>query len=271
MEGSEQAHPTIDVSARPVLWETLTWPEIAHLRRAGMDMVILPVGSTEQHGPHLAVDTDTVCATRVAHAVSARTGVPVLPALPYGCSLGHSRRWPGTLSLEPETLIALVVDVLGWARSSGFRRMLILNGHVTNFAPLRCALEHLRSTDDDCMVALRDVWDGPPAAREAFSADAADWHANSAETSLMMAIAPERVREAERMTADDPDRTEGLFFSHPVNRTSANGVTGSPSLARRERGAALFAAVVEDLSERVHAALCEEAPLTASYFEGVDR
>ena len=71
---------------RAVEWARLTWCELAELQRR-VDMVILPVGSTEQHGPHLAMDTDTVSAWSVATAVGARTGVPVLPAIPYGCSL----------------------------------------------------------------------------------------------------------------------------------------------------------------------------------------
>ncbi len=89
------------------------------------------------------MDTDTVSAASVALAVGARTGVPVLPAIPYGCSLGHSRRWPGTLSLEPATLTRVVVEVLRWVHHAGFRRVLMLNGHVTNWAPLRCALEYV--------------------------------------------------------------------------------------------------------------------------------
>ena len=105
-------------------WERLTWCEMAALRRR-VDMAILPVGSTEQHGPHLAMDTDTVSAPLVAEAVAARTGVAVLPAIPYGCSLGHSQRWPGTLALAPETLTGLVVDVLSWAYAAGFRRLLM--------------------------------------------------------------------------------------------------------------------------------------------------
>jgi creatinine amidohydrolase len=250
-------------------WEQLTWCEVAALRRE-VDMAILPVGSTEQHGPHLAMDTDTVSATVVAEAVAARTGVVVLPAIPYGCSLGHSHRWPGTLAVAPETLITLVVDVLSWAYAAGFRRLLILNGHVTNHAPLRCALEHLRARFDDCMVALRDVGDVSERVRAAYSADGADWHANCAETALMLAVAPDRVRADLLAGADDPDRTVGLLFSHPVNRTSTNGVTGMPSRATREAGTRLFEMVVEDLSAQVDAARRERPPLNASYFASVD-
>lgn len=256
---------TSDAAKDPVLWERLTWEELGRLRSHGMDMAIVPVGSTEQHGPHLSLDVDTVSAVRVAHGVSAATGVPVLPAIAYGCSLGHSRRWPGTIALAPQTLIALGTDLGGWVIGAGFRRLLFLNGHVTNFAPLRCALEILRSRFDDAMVAVLNLHEISPRVRQAYCADADDWHANAAETSLMLSIAPERVRADRVSAADDPDRTHGLLFSHPVNRTSANGVTGAPSQATREAGARLYAWMVEDLTARVRAALTEKPPLPHPY------
>jgi creatinine amidohydrolase len=191
--------------------------------------------------------------------------VPVLPALPYGCSLGHSRRWPGTLALSPKTLIDLVVDIGGWAIEAGFRRLLLLNGHVTNFAPLRCALEVLRSRHDQAMVAVLNLHDVSPRVAEVYCADAADWHANAAETALMLARAPHLVRRDRIAAADDPDRTAGLLFSHPVNRTSENGVTGAPSRARPEDGERLYRWLVEDLTARVRAALSETPPLAHSY------
>jgi creatinine amidohydrolase len=248
-----------------VLWEQLTWEEVAGLRAGGMDMVILPVGATEQHGPHLSLDVDTRSATVVAHAVSAATGVPVLPALPYGCSLGHSRRWPGTLALSPHTLIDVVAELGDWVIQAGFRRILVLNGHVTNFAPLRCALELLRSRHDQAMVAVVSLHEISARVRASYGADADDWHANQAETALMLAVAPGAVRSDLLAAADDPDRTAGLLFSHPVNHTSSNGVTGTPSRARAEDGAALFAWMVEDLAARVRAGLQEAPPLSHPY------
>jgi creatinine amidohydrolase len=253
------------MSDGPVLWERLTWEEIASLRKAGMDMAILPVGATEQHGPHLTLEVDTRSAVSIAHAVSAATRVPVLPAIAYGCSLGHSRRWPGTLALSPHTLIDLVAEVGDWVIGAGFRRLLILNGHVTNFAPLRCALELLRSRHDEAMVAVVSLHEISARVREVYGADAEDWHANQAETALMLALAPEAVRLERLASADDPDRTHGLLFSHPVNRTSSNGVTGSPSRARQEDGAQLLAWMVEDLTARVKAALREAPPLPHGY------
>ncbi len=78
----------------------------------------------------------------------------MLPVLAYGCSLGHSRRWPGTIALQPITLINLVKEIGDWAYYSGVRRLFIVNSHVTNAAPLRCALEMLRAEHDDMMVAV---------------------------------------------------------------------------------------------------------------------
>ena len=250
----------------PILWQSMTWEEIARLRDSGMDAAILPVGATEQHGPHLALSVDCVTAERLAHAVSAETGIPVLPTLAYGCSLGHSRRWPGTLSLQPQTLIDVIVQIGEWAYGAAVRRLIIVNGHVTNFAPLRCALEILRSRFDDLMVAIRHVGEVSARVRAAVFRDAEDWHANAAETSLMMALAPELVRPERLAAADDPDRTTGLFFSHPVNRTSRNGVTGTPTAASAEEGRSLFAMMVADLSAQLRAALTEQPPLAASYF-----
>lgn len=254
------------VMSAAVLWQSLTWEEIAGLRAAGMDAALLPVGATEQHGPHLATSVDSVTAERLAHAVSGETGVPVLPTLHYGCSLGHSRRWPGTLALQPQTLIGLIVEIGEWAYYSGVRRLIMINGHVTNFAPLRCALEVLRSRFDDLLVAIRNVADVSPRVRTEFDADAADWHANAAETSLMLHLAPELVRTDRLAEARDPDRTGGLFFAHPVNRTSRNGVTGDPGASSAADGLSLFTRMVADLAEQVRAALREKPPLDQSYF-----
>jgi creatinine amidohydrolase len=214
-------------------WHQLTWEEIGALPARGMDAVMLPVGATEQHGPHLGCGVDAEIALQLCHAAGERSGMPVLPTLPYGCSIGHSQRWPGTLALAPKTLIDVVKDIGDWVYASGFRRLFLVNSHVTNLAPLRCALEMLRAEHDDLMVALINTGTLSERVRARHCADADDWHANEAETSLMLALAPDMARPDRLADADDPDRTDGCVFAHPVNRTSSNGVTGTPSLARR--------------------------------------
>ena len=247
-------------------WSQLTWSELPEKLAVVNRAAILPVGATEQHGPHMGCGMDYVLADILCAAVAERTGVPMLPTLPYGCSLGHSQRWPGTLAVKPTTLIELVKELGDWAYHSGVRRLFIVNTHVTNAAPLRCALEMLRAEHDDLMVAVVNSATISPRVREFHFADGDDWHANDAETSLMLAKAPTMVRAEQLAAADDPDRTAGLVFAHPVNRTSCNGVTGSPSQASAEKGEAWFRWMVEDLSDLIRRGLVEEPPLPHSYF-----
>jgi creatinine amidohydrolase len=249
-----------------MLWSERTWAELPADLASACHAAILPVGATEQHGPHMGCGMDTVLADRLSAAAAARTGVPALPTLPYGCSLGHSRRWPGTLSVQPKTLIDVVKEIGDWACWSGVRRLFIVNTHVTNAAPLRCALEMLRAEHNDLLVALFNSATLSARLREVHCADGEDWHANDAETSLMLAIAPDMVRAGRVIDADDPDRTMGLVFAHPVNRTSVNGVTGSPSRASADKGRLWFEWMVDDLSELIRRGMTEKAPLEHSYF-----
>jgi creatinine amidohydrolase len=193
----------------------------------------------------------------------------MLPPLPYGCSLGHSRRWPGTLSLQPQTLAETVVEIFEWLYGAGFKRLLLVNGHVGNAAPLRCAVETIRSRWDDALARVCNVAEISPRVRAEFLADAMDWHANAAETSLMLALAPGLVRPEKQASADDEDRTAGLVFTHPVNRTSRNGVTGFPSRATRPKGETLFKIMVEDLVDLVRRGLKEQPPLPHNYFTSI--
>ena len=254
-----------------VAWAARTWKELPDdLARVG-GAAILPVGATEQHGPHLGCGMDFVLADRLCGDVSRETGVPVLPTLPYGCSLGHSRRWPGTIALDPLLMTQLVTQIGTWAYQSGVRRLFIVNAHVTNAAPLRCALELLRAAHDDLMIAAIDTATMSVRVRQAHFSDAGDWHANEAETSLMMAIAPALVRRDRLAEADDPDRTGNSVFAHPVNRTSFNGVTGAPSKATPAAGETLYRWMVEDLTTLVQRGLAESPPLPHAYDERAQR
>lgn len=249
------------------VWHALTWEEIARLPAEGMDSALLPVGATEQHGPHLGCGVDSEIAQQLCRDAADLAGVALLPVLPYGCSLGHSARWPGTIALQPKTLIDVVKDIGDWVHASGFRRLFMVNAHVTNEAPLRCALEMLRAEHDGLMVALIGSATLSERVRQRHLEDADDWHANAAETALMQAIAPALVREDRISAADDPDRTDGCVFAHPVNRTSTNGVTGHPSQASLADGEELYAWMVEDLAKIIRQGMAETPPLPFSYMQ----
>lgn len=247
-------------------WADRTWSELPRDLAKASRAAILPVGATEQHGPHLGTGMDFILADMLCEKVAERTSVPMLPTLPYGCSLGHSRRWPGTIALQPITLITIVKEIGDWAYHSGVRRLFVVNSHVTNAAPLRCSLEMLRAEHDDMMVAVINTPTISERVRKAHFSDAEDWHANAAETALMLAEAPAIVRTELLSASDDQDRTKGLVFAHPVNRTSLNGVTGLPSRARVEDGRELFNWMVEDLSALIEQGNSEQPPLDHSYF-----
>jgi creatinine amidohydrolase len=220
----------------------------------------VPVGATEQHGPHLPTGTDTILATAICERASAITGAPVLPAIAVGCSFGHGTVIPGTLSLSPEELAATIRAVATWTAYSGLRRLLFVNGHFGNAGALIIATDHLRFSRTDLRAGFVGWWDADGELAAEVFADGEDVHANRAETSLMLAVAPELVHLDRLAGADDPDRTDGLVFRYTATELSANGVTGSPSQAQAELGARLLAHAVSVVAGKVEAGRQERVP-----------
>ncbi|HSV14018.1 MAG TPA: creatininase family protein [Tepidisphaeraceae bacterium] len=245
--------------ATPVQWDRLTWPQVQRLRDGGMDMCLLPLGATEQHGPHLPLNTDSVFATACCAYASAKTGVPVLPTISYGCSLGHTDRWPGTISLFPETLSLTVREIVGFLMRTGFKRLLIVNSHWGNTSSLRCAIDRLRFDHfGEFQIGLKNTFELTPGIWQQFIDDGADFHANRAETALMLYFDPSAVRVDQ--IQDDEDRTGGKVFTYVVPQTSRNGVTGFPSRATVEDGRRLFVEMAEALARFVAAGMTELPP-----------
>jgi creatinine amidohydrolase len=227
---------------------------------------LVPVGATEQHGPHLPTGTDTIVAIALAERASARTGAPVLPAIPVACSYGHGTQLPGTLSLTPELLALLARQYAEWAATSGLTRLLFVNAHFGNSAALGIATDHLRLFRPDLQVGVLDWWTlDPEVAREAVR-DGADVHAHRAETSVMLAVAPELVHLDRVNASDDPDRTEGLVFRYTVPALSTNGVTGRPSEANLELGEHLVERTVAAIADCIERGRLEKPPLGVAPF-----
>jgi creatinine amidohydrolase len=255
---------------KPVLLEHLAWPEIADLRDRIGGLLLLPLGATEQHGPHLPVAMDTLLAEAVCHAASARTGVPVMSALRYTVSQGHTPKWPGTFSLRHETFIAALRELAVWAVAGGWKRLLFVNAHFGNDAPARVAVDQLRLSHlGRLQVGLLHVFQLDGGIWAEYTRDAADLHANAAETSLMLHLHPELVHLERLAESDDPDRTGGTVFSYPVAQTSLNGVTGHPSGASAEQGRLLFEKMTDALCEKLGRAMTEEPPLDPSHWTGL--
>src|SRR5580704_8140552 len=213
-------------------WEEDASLDLADLAGRGEGEVgLVPVGATEQHGPHLPTGTDTIIATALCERASERTGAPVLPAIPVACSYGHGTQLPGTLSLTPELLALVARQYAEWAATSGLTRLLFVNAHFGNAAALGIATDHLRLFRPDLQCGVLNWWTlDPEVARESV-VEGDDVHAHRAETSMMLAVAPALVHLDRLVGSDDPDRTEGLVFRYTVPALSTNGVTGRPSEA----------------------------------------
>jgi creatinine amidohydrolase len=239
-------------------WSDLTLDEVGALGQRGV-VAVLPVGATEQHGPHLATGTDSVLAEAAVQAATARTGDLALPTLAYGCSLGHTDRWPGTLSLGPATLAAIITDVGRWVLASGFRRLVMVNAHATNGPPCQSAILQLRHELPQLRLRFVSLFDVTPEASAGYMADAEDPHANVAETSLLLHVAPELVHMGR--VVDEEDRSVGRVLQYPMPQVTASGVVGRPSAATAQEGERLFGVVVDGLVDLLDRARAESDPL----------
>jgi creatinine amidohydrolase len=215
---------------------------------------------------------DTLLVEKVCAAASAITGVPVMAALRYTVSQGHTPKWPGTFSLRHGTFISTIRDIAGWACATGWERLLLVNSHFGNDAPARVAVDQIRlEYMGRLQIGLAHVFKTGEGVWDAYTDDADDLHANRAETSLMLHLYPDLVNMGKLVSSDDEDRTGGTVFSYPVAQTSLNGVTGKPSDATKEEGEELFGKMVAGLSELLERAKREEPPLPANEWEGLNQ
>ncbi|MGH8929522.1 MAG: mycofactocin biosynthesis peptidyl-dipeptidase MftE [Egibacteraceae bacterium] len=211
------------------------WPDLVDDDR----ILVVPVGSVEQHGPHLPLDTDTRIAVAVARGLAAhRGGVVVGPAVPYTAS-GEHQDFPGTLSVGHEALECYLLEL---ARSAArtYRRVLFVNGHGGNVPTLDRLAARLCDEWRDVLVWHAHVAGG-------------DAHAGWVETSLLLAIDPHVVR----LDRIEPGTTTPLGELWPqlrdrgVRAVAANGVLGDPTGASAQDGRRLLTELVDDLAYAV--------------------
>ncbi len=228
-----------------LLLQELCWPDVeAYLQRD--DRLILVVGSTEQHGRHLVFGSDVFQPWEIARRLSERTGVLLAPPLNYGMSL-HHLGFPGSLSLRPQTLADIIMDLLESAYEHGFRRILLLNGHGGNVAAIQMALQGALHELHGMEVRLSSWWREPEVQAifaEAFP-EGSPAHADGGETSVVMAIRPDVVR-LDR-AAHSPDAPRGRFLTRQVFvEDYPHGVIGGdPREASAEVGEQVLSTAVQ--------------------------
>lgn len=211
----------------------LTWPEAGACAATGV-ILLIPLGATEQHGPHLPLSTDTDIAAAVcARAAAERAGVLVAPPVPYGAS-GEHAGFAGTLSIGQAALELLVVELCRSATDT-FSRIALVNGHGGNVEALRRAVALLRAESRDVRL-FTPGYGGDP-------------HAGRTETAIQLALTPDRVRTDLAEPGDRRPLTEllPLLRAGGVRAVSPNGILGDPTGANADEGAALLRAATTAL------------------------
>ena len=213
------------------------------------ELAVLPVGSTEQHGPHAPLSTDTLSAQAVAEAgLAAYDGEAVLaPALPYGVSAEH-RRFAGTCWLEADTFRAVVRETLEALASHGWQRAVVVNGHGGNVDALEEATAaHSRS---GAGYAVAFTWFEAVGEHRSRMG-----HAGPLETAMLLHHHPDLVREERLEAAADgaSDRwgewVSGVNLAHDADAFTENGVVGDPASATAALGAELTGLAGEALAD----------------------
>lgn len=239
---------------------TMNWPQVK--RAAPEATVLLPLGSTEQHGPHLAVSTDAVCATGIAERAEAVRPKDVLlcPTLSVGSS-HHHLGFSGTLSFSPETYARVIADLVASVLTWGAQRVVLFNGHGGNITPVNQALaEYGTRNPHEAFVVLVTYWElagkafagAPPLESPRLS------HACEYETSTMLALCPEAVEmEQAKPSTHPPDNAYlavrdapkhgGVSTYSPFHHLTASGSMGDPQRATKAKGEVLVKAATDAL------------------------
>jgi creatinine amidohydrolase len=235
----------------------LSWTQIAELPDRANTVIVLPAGSIEQHGPHLPCSVDTAIAAGVVGHALARLpdSVPAyaLPPITYGKSEEHLH-FPGTVTLDGPTLQETVIQIGESVYRSGFRKLLIVNGHGGQPQVMEMAARELRLRHGDYVVVPHFTWRVPHVAGRYLSdkEKRLAMHAGHAETAIMMALSPDTVRMSHAVASYPPEfpcptlspdgRPAAAWSARDFGET---GVIGDPLPATPEQGQAILDSLAE--------------------------
>lgn len=229
----------------------MTRPEVEQALAAGVNTVVVTFGSTEQHGLHLPLGTDSLWGEELGDRVARALGDALLaPGLRVGCS-EHHMAFAGSLTLRPETFSQVVADTCRSLAQHGFRHLVLIPTHGGNFAPLARAVEAVRAelpavnliAFTDLMALMDEVFRVGQA--HGVTPEQAGGHAGEHETSLLLAIRPDLVAMAAAQPGYVGDQLSvaPIVFEHGFRAVTENGVLGDPRGASAENGEAYLAAL----------------------------
>jgi creatinine amidohydrolase len=229
--------------------DEMTWVEVKDSISRGVDTVVLPIGATEQHGPHGPIGTDSFCAWVVAEKVARNLGALLAPLMPYGLSSSHMN-FKGTISVSPETFSMFARDVLTSLVRHGFQKIVVINGNEPNFYPFIMAARSLREetgvliTISNWFAALQETWKELPGIK---GTEMQNWkwsyfmaHGGLLEVAGTMAYKPgiQRLDLATTFGSDRREVVANTILSLPsrIEEFTRDGSYGDPRKATQELG-----------------------------------
>lgn len=250
MNVSEQA------TDQPLILANLSWPEVDEIRDQ-VEMVLIPVGSNEQHGPNLSVKMDIAAATGFCNKASAMSypKLMVAPSLPWGVSY-HHMNFPGTITVSAETFIQTLVEVVESLMAHGFERFLIVNGHGGNVAPLGDAVVRINEELQPVFIGASTYFGfADPEITKKYAGDAIIGHACQMETSAAMVLAPDVVKHDALAAGELTDltyefrgqlRRYNVAVPYRFDEYTRNGALGDARQASQEFGDELINSALEN-------------------------
>jgi len=237
----------------------MSWTEIKEAVNKDPKLrIIIPVGSIEQHGPHLPLRTDSIIAEDVSKKLVNRLPSIMFPTLTIGYSLEHMG-FPGTVSLMPHTFLSMIGEVADCLSKSGFRTLILINGHGGNRALLDSSITSIKHTHPELELYSFTILD---IARKKFthlrkSPPGMIGHADELETSMMLAIHPDLV-QISKVISEEPrfppkvslesDDLQNVAYGWKTKEVSESGIIGDPTYATPETGRLLLDYVVQTIS-----------------------
>ena len=236
----------------------MTWSAIKDVVDANPHArIVMPVGSLEQHGPHLPLNTDSIIADYVADKVSKKLSSVLFPTLSIGYSLEHSG-FPGTISFTPQTFSSMIAEITHDLYESGFRTLIVINGHGGNRPILDSSITSIKHAHPDLRLYSFTTLD---IAKERFrefrkSPRQLIGHADELETSMMLALRPDLVEMAKAVTEKpvfppgislESEDLSRVTYGWKTKEVTESGIIGSPNLATLETGRILLDYVVQTI------------------------
>jgi creatinine amidohydrolase len=237
------------------------------LEENGIDTAILPIGATEFHGNHLPYSTDSIMAEGFALRLAAEIGnAVVLPPITYGMSL-HLIAWPWTLSLRPDTLQAVIIDIAESLLNHGITRLLIVSTHDGNPAPAENAARELNDRHGMTLALVRG-WQGMAARLLDGQWDIDEDHGGRSEMSVVLYLAPHLARQSEAVDVPNQRMSEPVRVFGSFDRVVPHGYSGKPSEGSADEGEAILDALAAHLGPFLRQ-LADEGWQNGSWMSGI--